>query len=150
MGDVVAHINGEIFIARPPDAVFDCVGDQRNEPKYNPGMIRAEKLTPGPVGIGTRFAATMTGGRRRAEMVIEYIDYKRPERVRSRTTTSMADIDGGVELEPVPAGTRMRWSWNVRPKGVARMAVPLVAAIGRRRERANWQGMMKYLETGEA
>ncbi len=43
----MARINGEIFIARPPEVVFDCVSDQRNEPKYNPGMVRAEKLTPG-------------------------------------------------------------------------------------------------------
>jgi hypothetical protein len=46
----MARIDGEIFIARPPEVVFDCVGDQRNEPNYNPRMMRAEKLTAGPVG----------------------------------------------------------------------------------------------------
>jgi carbon monoxide dehydrogenase subunit G len=143
----MASIDGEIFIARPPEVVFDCVGDQRNEPKYNPGMIRAEKLTPGPVGVGTRFGATMTAGRRRADMVIEYTDYERPKRVGSNTTTSMADIDGTVNLEPVPGGTRMRWSWDLRPKGLARLAGPVVAVIGRRQERTIWQGMKEYLET---
>src|SRR5438128_265408 len=76
----MTRIDGEIFIARPPEVVFACVGDQRNEPNYNPRMVRAEKLTAGPVGVGTRFAATMTAGRRRADMVIEVTEYDRPNR----------------------------------------------------------------------
>lgn len=142
----MTRIDGEIFIARPPEVVFACVGDQRNEPNYNPRMVRAEKLTAGPVGVGTRFAATMTAGRRRADMVIEVTEYDRPNRVGSRTTTSMADIDGANSLEPAPGGTRMRWAWQVRPKGAARLAGPLVAVLGRHQERTIWQGMKEYLE----
>ena len=67
-GFAMARITGQTVIARPVEVVFDCVADQRNEPKYNPRMVRSEKLTDGPIGVGMRFAATMTSGRRRAEM----------------------------------------------------------------------------------
>lgn len=142
----MGRIDGEIFIACPPEVVFDCVSDERNESKYNSRMVRAEKSTTGPVGVGTRFEATMTAGRRRADMVIELTEYDRPNRVGSRTTTSMADIDGVITLEPAPGGTRMRWSWELRPKGLARLAGSLVVSMGRRQERAIWQGMKAYLE----
>ena len=33
------------MIARPVEEVFDFVADERNEPRYNPRMLRAEKLT---------------------------------------------------------------------------------------------------------
>jgi hypothetical protein len=49
----MAKVAGEILIARPVEQV-DFVVDERNEPRYNPRMLRAEKLTPGPIGLGTR------------------------------------------------------------------------------------------------
>jgi hypothetical protein len=52
----MARIAGEVVIGRPVDVVFDFVADQRNEPRYNPRMVRADKVTGGPVGRGTVFA----------------------------------------------------------------------------------------------
>lgn len=49
----MARIQGEIVIGRPVDVVFYYVADQSNEPQYNPRMVRAEKVTAGPVGKGT-------------------------------------------------------------------------------------------------
>jgi len=34
----MAKIEGEIYIDRPPEDVFDVVADERNEPLYNPKM----------------------------------------------------------------------------------------------------------------
>lgn len=53
-------ISGELVINRPVEEVFDFVADERNEPRYNPRMLRADKLSPGPIGLGTRFGAQMT------------------------------------------------------------------------------------------
>jgi uncharacterized protein YndB with AHSA1/START domain len=60
-----APIEGEIEIAQPPETVFDAVADERNEPRYNPRLSGVEKLTSGPIGMGTRFRAR-TAGRGRA------------------------------------------------------------------------------------
>jgi hypothetical protein len=48
----MVRIEGGIVIGRPVEDVFDFVADERNEPLYNPRMIRAEKVTPGPVDKG--------------------------------------------------------------------------------------------------
>jgi hypothetical protein len=63
----MAKLEGEIVIGRPVEAVFDYVADQSNEPQYDPQMIRAEKITAGPVGKGTQFrlAVASWGARRR-------------------------------------------------------------------------------------
>lgn len=50
----MARIEGQITIERPVEVVFDFVADQTNEPQYNPSMVRAEKVTPGPLGGSTR------------------------------------------------------------------------------------------------
>ncbi len=43
-----------------------------------------------------------------------------------RTTMRQADIDGMLTFEPVPDGTRMHWSWHVRPKGPSRLLAPVI------------------------
>ena len=42
----MVHIEGEIVINRPIEAVFDFVADACNEPRYNPLILRAEKTSP--------------------------------------------------------------------------------------------------------
>ena len=44
----MAHVEGEIIINRPVEEVFDFVADERNEPLYNPEMVRSEKSTGRP------------------------------------------------------------------------------------------------------
>ena len=51
----MAHIEGEIIIQRPVEEVFDFVADERDAPRYNRRMVRAEKVSPGAIGLGARF-----------------------------------------------------------------------------------------------
>ncbi|HEX5383825.1 MAG TPA: SRPBCC family protein [Propionibacteriaceae bacterium] len=70
----MGRISGEILIKRQVEQVFDYVADQRNEPIYNPRMLHSEKITDGPVGVGTRFRVTAQSGWREIEMLIEVTD----------------------------------------------------------------------------
>ena len=100
----MTFIEGEIIIARPAAAVFDFAADQRNEPRYNPRMVRAEKVTGGPVGLGTVFRSAVRAMGQPAEMRSELTGYRRPAWLASRTTMAQADIAGTLNFEPVPAG----------------------------------------------
>jgi hypothetical protein len=142
----MANVNGEILIERPVEEVFDFVADQRNEPIYNPRMQQSEKITDGPIGVGTRFRATARSGRRGVEMLIEVTEFQRPSRFGARTTMSSVDVDGGLTFDPVDGATRMSWSWRVSPRGPLRLLGPLVARIGRRQERAIWTGLKAQME----
>ena len=53
----MAHIEGEILIKRPVEEVFDFVADERHEPRFNPHMLTAEKVSDGLIGKGTRTSA---------------------------------------------------------------------------------------------
>jgi hypothetical protein len=146
----MARIDGEILIGRPVDVVFDFVADQRNETRYNPRMVRADKITGGPVGKGTVFRSATASMGRTAGMRVELTGYDRPVRLASSTTMTQADMAGTLTFEPVPAGTRMHWTWDVRPKGAFRLLAPLIGWLGRRQERAIWSSMKRYLETPPA
>jgi uncharacterized protein YndB with AHSA1/START domain len=143
----MVKIQGSTVIARPVEDVFDFVADERNEPKYNPRMVRAEKTTPGPVAKGTRWSATIESRGRPLDMTMEVTDYARPDRLGSTTSMSTAQIRGAVTFEPDPAGTRMGWSWELQPKGVFRLMGPIIARMGRRQEAEIWAGLKRYMES---
>ena len=139
-------IDGEIVIARPIEEVFDFVADERNEPTFNPRMLRAEKLTLGPLGTGTRFTATVKSVGRKFDMTIEFTTYERPTRLESTSRMSSAETRGALIFEPHPEGTRMRWSWDVEPKGAAKLLTPLIDRMGTHQEDVIWANLKRHLE----
>ena len=147
---MVSHVEGEIVIHRPVEEVFDFVADERNEPHYNPRMLRAEKITDGPVGPGTRFLAELETMGHTMPMTVEFTNYDRPRRVTSCTRSSMMTTVGTLTFVPIADGTRMRWSWDVRPRGIRRVLDPLVGCLGRRQEQNIWGSLKRLLERGGA
>jgi len=142
----MAGIEGEILIGQPVDVVFDYVADQSNEPQYNPRMVRAEKITPGPVGKGTQFRSAVASMGRTAEMLIECTGYDRPALLASTATMAQADFSYLLTFEPAAAGTRMRWSGQVRPKGAFRLLGPVITWLGMRQEQRIWASLKLHLE----
>lgn len=144
----VAHIQGSIGIRRPVGEVFDFVADERNEPAYNPQMRKVEKATPGPIGLGTVWRATIGTKRRQTSFELEVTDYVRPWRLGSVTRMGGADLRGGLTFRPTDEGTWMDWSWDFRPKGLLKLAGPVFTVVGRRQEQRIWAGLKRYMEQG--
>ena len=142
----MAHIEGEVIVRRPVEEVFDFVADERNEPTYNRAMFRSEKITEGPIGVGTRFHASVRSGHRPLGIDIEYTGFDRPNLIASTSRTSAADFVGTLAFTPTPAGTRLHWSWRTRPKGAARLLAPVFTLVGARQERRMWTALRDHLE----
>jgi hypothetical protein len=142
----VIHIKGDIVIDRAVEDVFDYVADERNEPTYNAQMRLAEKISDGPIGVGTQFRAEVVSGGRAVSMVIEFTEYERPRRLASMTRMAAMDIAYTLTFAPVREGTRMRWSGEIEPHGMLKLMGPLVAWMGRRQELRIWTSLKGLLE----
>ena len=142
----MAAITGSITITRPVEEVFDFVADERNEPTYNPQIRDVEKSTPGPIGVGTLWRVTVSSGRRTTPFELEVTDFARPSRLGSVTRMATADIEGALTFSPASEGTRMAWSWELRPKGLLKIATPILALMGRRQEQRIWTSLKWHLE----
>jgi uncharacterized protein YndB with AHSA1/START domain len=99
----MTRIEGEIVIDRPVEEVFDFVADERNEPRYNPRMVRAEQISQGPIGLGTRFRTELRTAGRTMPMTVEFTSFERPRLLASRTRSSMMQTEGALTFEPLPA-----------------------------------------------
>ncbi len=145
----MVEVVGEITIDRPMDEVFDFVANEENEPRYNPHMRLAEKISEGATGLGTRFRTELRTMGQTMPMIVEFTAYERPRRLASVTRSSMMQTEGALTFDPVAGGTRMRWSWNLQPHGVLKFMGPLVASMGRRQELRIWTSLKRLLETAE-
>ena len=142
----MARVAGHIYIDRPPEVVFDCVADERNEPRYNPRMTTASLVSEPPIGQGSRFAATMKSRARTFTMTTEFTVYDRPTRLASVSTVGAMRTVGAVTFERQGTGTLMSWAWDVELRGILKVATPVVAWMGRRQERAIWTRLKAILE----
>lgn len=124
-------IENVVEIARTPQDVFDYLSDMENETRWNPDCVSMERLTAGPVGVGTRFRAKWKQG---PVVFTEMTAYDRP--------TSWRYVNGGsigcvltITLEPTSSGgtrltSRGLWSAN----GLARLFFPVFIRTMRKAE----------------
>jgi uncharacterized protein YndB with AHSA1/START domain len=123
------QIAREIVINRPVDEVFDFLADGRNEPHYNPHMLRAEQTSAGPVGPGTQFRTEVTTNGRSMEMIYEVTAYERPQRLAGRTLKGPIAVQSTETFASVPEGTHFRWVMELEPRGLLKLLSPLIARM---------------------
>jgi uncharacterized protein YndB with AHSA1/START domain len=70
-----AILMAEADIERSPEEIFDYCSETANEPEWNIKMKAIEKLTDGPVGVGTRYRMEFTSG---PAVISECVRLERP------------------------------------------------------------------------
>jgi uncharacterized protein YndB with AHSA1/START domain len=142
----MVQISGEVVIARPIEEVFALLADARNEPLYNPRILKAEKISPGPIGPGTRFEQSARAIGRTGQMMIEITECVPPRRLSLITRSSAMTVHGTDTFESLVGGTRARYSWDMHLTGLAVLLTPMLAVFGRRLERGVWESIKRFLE----
>ena len=135
-----------IEIDRSPEEVFDFMSDLRSERSWNPAVETIEKITDGPVGVGTRYKAKW---KRSPEVIVECPRDDRPH--------GWTNIDGGsLEIEsvftlvPTRSGTRLTNEFTVRPHGLTTLFFPIIVTAMRRRFRTNMMELRRPIEGADA
>jgi uncharacterized protein YndB with AHSA1/START domain len=116
---VVGH---SIDIARAPEDVFAYMTDPSQLANWQ-SAEHVEQLTPGGVGVGTRFREVhRTMGRRRVE-VTQIVTFQPGRRFEIRVVEG-PPVDGRWDFEPLDTGTRLTFTPKAR---LARPLQPLMA-----------------------
>jgi len=140
---MTAVIDNTVEIARPPEAVFDYLADQGNEIHWNPDCVSMEKLTEGPVGVGTRFRAKWKQG---PTVVSECTQFERP-RTWQYENGGPISVVLTVTLERSPTGgSRMTSHGEWTPHGWFRLVFPVFIRMMRRAERGVLENARRALE----
>lgn len=135
-------IRNSVYIHRPPEDVFDYLVDLRNELEWNPGIESMEKLTDGPIGVGTRFLAKWKQSK---QVEVECTAYERPRR--------WVYVNGGpvsvrlsIELKPQDGGTLLDSAFDAHPNGWFCLVFPIFVQVMKRQERQNMINLKAFIE----
>ena len=127
-------IRNSALIRCTPEQAFDYLSDLRAELEWNPTCERMEKLTDGPVGLGTRYRAKW---KQSPQVELETIAYDRP-RSWTMHNGGPVEVTFTCRLEPVGAGeTRLQADFEPKPHGWFRLVFPIFLLAIRRQEKAN-------------
>ena len=135
-------IETTVNIDRPPEDVFDYLVELSNELEWNPRVVSMEKITGGPVGVGTQYRAKWKG---MGSVMMECTRYDRP-RGWSYTIGGPVGTDLEISLTPRAEGTTLVSRAQPRPKGLFTLISPIVVLMTRKAIETNLENGKQALE----
>ena len=117
----MAHYEQSVVIMRPVETVFAYMDDIALEPEWQPQLVEAEQLPPGPTAVGSRkrYVSEFLG--KRLENIYVVRTYEPNARLVCETTPdSVLAATSDVRWEPVEGGTRVTMSVDGSASGPLR------------------------------
>lgn len=114
-------------IARPIEDVFAFLADGTNDPKFSPRVLEIQKTTDGPTGVGTVYASTVKDAGVKTKREFEITEFDPPRRIRwKELSKNLVRVpEGGYDLAPEGAGTRVTLSNTLEGRGFGKLIAPL-------------------------
>ncbi|HEY8867893.1 MAG TPA: SRPBCC family protein [Candidatus Limnocylindrales bacterium] len=117
--------------------------DLCNEREWNPDLKSVEKLTDGPVGVGTRYRAEWGSG---GLNTVECTRWDRPGFWEHVADSKNLQFGFQGRVTPTAAGSRLVIRMELRPRGLARLAMPILRRVFQRGEVRNLAAIKRTLE----
>ena len=139
-------VEKSIIIHRPIEEVFVFVGDQRNAPQWQHGLLEVWRTTEGPLGVGTRHTFVRKFMGRKIEASNEYVEYEPNTKITFKSTSGPTPFEASYLFESTAEGTKLTSKIEMQPGGFFGLAEPLIAASLRREMEAGGGNLKDLLE----
>ncbi len=114
------------------DEAFSDLSHFDRAAEWDPGVAAGTMLTPEPVGRGSRFGLRARFLGRSVPMEYEIVEFEPSARIVLRAETPFVRSIDTITFEAVSGETIVTYDARLEPKGVARLATPLLALAFRR------------------
>jgi uncharacterized membrane protein len=138
-------IDESVTIARSPAEVFAFVSDFENLPQFCGTSNSVKKVSSGPIGRGTVFRQVFAMYGWRLDTPVELTAFD-PDRSLTYRSQGGPRVEGSCFFGPDPAGTRLRYTVKIHPRGAYRLFAPLLIRILRRQTRQDLAKLKALLE----
>jgi hypothetical protein len=140
-----SYVKEAVIDVSQADAFRFC-SDLRNEMAWNPNAEQVDKISDGPVDVGTRFRARWSNA---GEVVVEVVEFDPPRSWATRSAARGMETVFRGEVNADPGGsTRYTAHIEVQPSGLAWIYAPLAVLVMRRQDTINMSLIKQTLESG--
>jgi hypothetical protein len=122
----MAHYRTSFVTSTPITTVFEYVGRFSTAAEWDPGVSRARDLTNEPLAVGGRFEIVSSFLGREVPLVYEVIELVAPTLVRLQAENASVRSIDTILLAQTERGTRVTYDAALTPKGLARLASPIL------------------------
>lgn len=135
---MVKIVAEEVF-DQPAALLFDLVADPEHEIAWEKGVTAVEKLTPGPLGRGSRYRADF---RRFGRLEYVFVDFAPGQHFVREATLPFGHVRHRFQFHPTASGgTEVVQTIQIERRGIWNLLVPLLSFLGQRYMRALFDDM---------
>jgi uncharacterized protein YndB with AHSA1/START domain len=135
-----------ITIGREPGEVFSYLADLEHLPEWNYAIQTTTKVTPGPVGVGSRYHQIRTIPVRREES-LEVVEYDEGRRLTVEGSLDAFRARLEYVLQPQGEGTVLTNTVDLVASGALRLVAPVATRQIRSAVAANLEVLKQLLES---
>jgi len=143
---MITFVN-EIVIALPRHQVFGYLANLENVPAWNYAIKRTQKVSSGPIGVGTEFRQIRTLPRP-SEEVFAVTEFEPPERLVIEGSLGPFNARMIYRLEGSGNTTTLVNEVQLTPHGAARLVAPVASRTIKSAVADNLAVLKKILEAG--
>ena len=143
----MVNVQTEVVINRPRAQVADYAANPDNAPRWYVNIHRSQRLTDGPLGVGSRAAFTAGFLGRELNYTYEFVEYVPGRKLVMRTAQGPFPMQTTYTWTDDGGGTRMTLGNSGSPSGFSKLAGLVMAPMMRRENRKDLQRLKSILES---
>jgi hypothetical protein len=137
-------------IKEPVERVFEYVSTPENDPTWVPASLRHQKISPGPLRVGSITEEDVAFLGRRMRCVWEVCHYEPPSAFTARTLSAPLPATIHLLLESVDSATELTLVVDAELRGVYKLMEPLMKWVVQRQFKTQLRTLKNLLESGTA
>ena len=137
-----------VLIDKPIGDVFAFVGNPNNMSKWNTVIVSLEQITPGDVGLGTKFKSTGEMMGRRIEGEMQVTAYEPDTKCGFQMNAGPMQVNLMLMFKTVGTGTKISLNAQGNPAGVFKLAEGVMAGRVKSMMEENLARLKSALEKG--
>ncbi len=142
----MAQFKTSLVIHRPIKMVFAFVSNYQNSPRWVSGAMAHQKMTAGPIGVGTVIHTTGHAAGLRVEATRIVTAYEPPVKYAFKSDYRQVPFTTTFLFEPIPAGTHLTVIVEGEPAGLFKAVTPLILGTLRQQVEGDLRRLKTVLE----
>ncbi|MEW6085063.1 MAG: SRPBCC family protein [Chloroflexota bacterium] len=137
-----------VLIDKPIKHVFAFAANPNNMSKWNSAVVSLEQITPGTVGVGTKFKSVGEMMGRRIEGEMQVTAYEPDTKCGYQVNAGPMQVNLTLTFKTVGTGTKISLNAQGNPAGVFKLAEPMMAGRVKSMMEENLARLKSVLEKG--
>ena len=147
-GKIMINLDLGTLIDKPIKDVFTFVANPNNMPKWNTAVVSLQQITPGEVGVGTKFKSVGEMMGRRIEGEMHVIAYEPDTKCGYQVNAGPMQVNLTLTFKTVGTGTKISLNAQGNPGGIFKLAEPVMAGRVKSMMEENLARLKSQLEKG--